>query len=89
MQHGRVKEVSMSLITITHAIGSDGLAIAQNVAAGLNLELFDDSRLREEAMRMGLRSEELKGFEEKAPDWFDRLWGSKPEIYLNLMESVI
>ena len=79
----------MSLITITYPIGSDGLAIAQKVAAGLNVELFDDSRLREEALRMGLRSEELKGFEEKAPDWFDRLLGDKPEIYLNLMESVV
>jgi len=46
----------------------DGLAIAQSVAAGHNLELYDDSRLREEAMRMGLRSEELNGLREKARD---------------------
>jgi cytidylate kinase len=89
MQHGRVKEVRMSLITITHVMGSEGLAIAQRVAAGLKIELYDDSRLREEAVCMGLRSEELKGFREKAPDWFDRIRGEQPRIYLNLMESVI
>jgi cytidylate kinase len=89
MKHGRVKEVSMLVITITHVIGSDGLAIAQKVAAGLNLELYDDSRLKEEAIRLGLRSEELKALREKAPDWFDRIMSDKPKLYLNLTESVV
>jgi cytidylate kinase len=84
-----MKEVNMPLITITHTIGCDGPAIARRVAEGLGVELYDDSRLREEAVRMGIHDEKLKGFQEKAPDWFERIWGSKPEIYLELMESVV
>ena len=38
---------------------------------------------------MGLHTDQLKGFREKAPDWFEHLWSDKPEMYLNLMESVI
>jgi hypothetical protein len=44
----------MPLITITHTIGCDALAIARRVADGLSVEIYDDSRLREEAFRMGL-----------------------------------
>jgi cytidylate kinase len=79
----------MPLITITESTGCNGLAIARQVAGELGIELYDDSRLREEAIRMGLHEEKLKGFQEKAPDWFERLSGGKPEIYLELMESVI
>lgn len=79
----------MSLITITHPIGCDALGIARGVAEGLSVEVYDDSRLREEAFRMGLQTEQLKGFREKAPGWFEHLLSSKPEVYLNLMESVI
>jgi hypothetical protein len=79
----------MSLITITHTIGCDALAIARRVADGLTVKIYDDSRLREEALRMGLHTGQLKGFREKAPDWFEHLLSDKPEMSLNLMESVI
>lgn len=79
----------MPLITITHTIGCDALTIARRVADGLTVEIYDDARLREEAIRMGLHTDQLKGFREKAPDWFEHLWSDKPEMYLNLMESVI
>jgi len=79
----------MSLITITHTIGCDALGVARKVADGLKVELYDDSRLREEALRMGLHSEQLKGFREKPPDWLERMVSAKPDIYLNLMKSVI
>lgn len=79
----------MSLITMTETIGCNGLAIARRVAEGLGIELYDDSRLREEAVRMGLNDEKLKGFQEEAPEWFERLWGGQPEIYLELMASVV
>ena len=42
----------MSLITITHTIGCDALAIARRAADGLTVEIYDDSRLREEAFRI-------------------------------------
>jgi cytidylate kinase len=83
------KEADMPLITITHTIGCDALTIARRVADGLTVEIYDDARLREEAIRMGLHTDQLKGFREKAPDWFEHLWSDKPEMYLNLMESVI
>jgi cytidylate kinase len=79
----------MSLITLTHTIGCDAVEIARRVADGLNVELYDDARLKEEALKLGLRTEQLKGLEEKAPDWFGRLWSDQPEMYLHLMGSVI
>jgi len=79
----------MALITLTHTVGSGALEIARRVADSLDVEIYDDVRLKEEALRMGLHAEELKGFDEKAPDWFERLWSNKPDMYLHLMESVI
>lgn len=69
MQHGSVKEVDAALITITHTIGCIALEIARRVADGLQVEGYDDPRLREEALRMGLHSDQLRGFREKAPKW--------------------
>lgn len=79
----------MSLITITTGVGSGGLEVGQLVADKLNLRLYDDSGLHEEAIKMGVSSEELKGMDEKAPGLLDRLFGHNPETYLNLMEAVI
>jgi cytidylate kinase len=79
----------MALITLTHTVGCDALEIARRVGGSLEVEIYDDVRLKEEAVRMGLRAEELKGFNERAPDWFERLWSNKPDVYLHLMESVV
>jgi cytidylate kinase len=79
----------MSLITITRCIGCGGMTIARNVAKGLNIELFDDQRLQEEAVIIGIQPEILKELGEKAPGLFNRLWSRKSEAYLDLMESVI
>jgi len=79
----------MALITLTHTVGCDALEIARRVADSLEVEIYDDSRLKEEALRMGLQTGDLKGFNEKAPDWFERLWSNQPEVYLHLMESVV
>jgi cytidylate kinase len=59
------------------------------VAAAIQLPLYDDSKLKEEALAMGLHSEQLKGFDEKAPGFFDSILTRKPEVYLDLMQSVI
>jgi len=69
MPHGSVKEVDVALITITHTIGCIALEIARRVADGLQVEVYDDSRLREEALRTGFHSDQLRGFREKAPKW--------------------
>jgi cytidylate kinase len=79
----------MSLMTISKSMGTGGTTIAKRVAEKLNLELYDDQRLQQEALNMGIRADELKSLDEKAPGFFDRLWSSKPELYLDLMESVV
>ncbi|MDF1592507.1 MAG: cytidylate kinase family protein [Desulfobacterales bacterium] len=79
----------MSLITISQSMGSADPDIAKIVANKLNLELFDDQRLRDRAMQLEIKSEDLKGLDEKAPGFFDRFLSSKPESYLEYMESVI
>ena len=79
----------MPLITITQSIGCDGLAVDKRVAEVLVVGLYDDSKLREEAIKMGLDAEKLEGMQEKASTWFNRLMGDKPEVYASLMGSVI
>jgi len=79
----------MALITISRHKGCHGVEIAQMVADELELQLYDDARLREEALQMGLKAEELKGFDTKAPGFFDRILRAEPKLYLDLMASVI
>jgi len=79
----------MALITISHSAGSSGVSIARRVAETLDLELYDDQRLKEQALKMGIRTEDLKGLDEKNPGLFDRLISSRPEAYKDLMESVV
>jgi cytidylate kinase len=55
----------------------------------LNSEVYDDKRIQEEALAMGIPPEELKEFNQKAPGLLDRLLRLKPQTYLQLMESVI
>ena len=79
----------MPLITISHSIGSNGEAIARRVADSLHLELYDDSKLQQIALNIGMHAEDLKSLDEKAPGLFDRILSEKPQVYLDLMESVI
>lgn len=79
----------MPLITISRGLGCGGMIISRLVAEGLDLELFDDERLQEEALRLGYRKEELKGLDEKTPGFFDLILNHKPQIYLDYMEALI
>jgi len=79
----------MSLITVTTSIGCGAMSVSQKVADDLKIELYDDERLQREALNMGYSSEDLKGFDEKAPGLFDRLLRRRPEIYNELMAAVI
>lgn len=79
----------MSLITISQDFGSEGYAIAKQVADTLKLELYDDDRLKDAALKEGVSAENLRGLEEKAPGFFDRLMGRKPDIYLDVLQSVV
>jgi cytidylate kinase len=79
----------MSLITISQSIGCDGGEIARQVSDALQVTLYDDARLKEEALGMGLHSAELKSLQEKSPGFFERVLSRKPEVYLDLMKSVV
>ena len=79
----------MGLITISQRMGDEGLSIAREVAALLELELYDDEKLRAEALEMGLRREDLQSLDEKAPGFFDRILSRKPDIYLDFMETIV
>jgi len=79
----------MSLITITQSMGCMGDQIAKLVADRLDLELYDDARLQGTLQNMGRDLADLKGFDERAPGFFDRLLSNKPDIFLDLMEAVI
>ena len=78
----------MSLITITRSMGSGGMQVARRVADELKFELYDDRRLQEEAIKMGI-PEDLKSLDEKAPGLFDRILTHKPALYTDLMEAVV
>ncbi len=79
----------MALITISQSVGSGDPEIAANVAKKLNLELFDDNKLRERAKQLGIQSDDLKGLDQKKPGLFDRFLSTKPEAYLEFMQSLI
>jgi len=79
----------MSLITISGGAGCGAEKIARLVAESAKLDFYDDQRLQQEAANMGIKSEDLKGLDEKAPGFFDVLRGRNPELYLDVMESVI
>lgn len=79
----------MSLITISRSIGCGGEEIAAKVAKSLKIDLYNDKRLQDEMLKMGIPDERLKSLEERSPGLFDRLMGQKPRLYLDLMESVI
>jgi cytidylate kinase len=78
----------MPLVTISGGIGTGVEKIAQLVASREGMEFYDDRRLHEEAVKMGIRAKDLKGVDEKAPGFFDSL-RVNPELYLDILESVV
>jgi cytidylate kinase len=78
----------MPLITISGGVGTGAGRIAQHVAKKSRFELFDDLRLQQEANKMGIRADDLKGLNEKAPSFFDSL-RYNPELYLDILQSVV
>ena len=79
----------MALLTISGGMGCGADKVARFVSDKTKVPLYDDEKLQVEAIKLGLRSQELKGFDEKAPGFFDSLRGYNPELYIDLMESVI
>jgi cytidylate kinase len=79
----------MSLITISQSVGSMGLVIARRVGQALDLDIYDDERLKAEALRLGVHAQELNNLAEKAPGFFNRYFSKRPEIYQDILETVI
>lgn len=79
----------MSLITITHNYGSNGRDVARKVAQELGWKLFDDPGLQELIRQRGIAPEEIKHLDEKAPGYWDQFFKSRPQVFLNVLESVI
>jgi len=57
----------MALLTISGGMGCGADKVARFVADKTKVPLYDDQKLQVEAIKLGLRSQELKGFDEKAP----------------------
>jgi len=79
----------MSLITITQNYGAEGPEVARQVAETLGWKLFDDHRLQELIQKRGIAPEEVKKLDEKAPGYWDLFFKSRPQVFLNVLESVI
>jgi cytidylate kinase len=79
----------MGLITISQSIGSMGMVIAQQVGKALDLDIYDDERLKAEALQLGLHTQELNSLAEKPPGFFSRYFSKRPEIYRDILETVI
>lgn len=78
----------MPLITVSGGMGTGAERIAGLVAAKAGLELYDDRRLHEEALKRGIRKEDLRGIDEKAPGFFESL-RNRSELYLDVLETVV
>jgi cytidylate kinase len=79
----------MALITITHNYGSNGTEVARKVAQELGWKLFDDRGLQELIRQRGMAPEEIEHLDERAPGYWDLFFKSRPQVFLNILESVI
>lgn len=79
----------MPLITITQDYGSHGYYVAQQVAEKLQLNLYDDETLRQAAMRLGEKTENLDALKEQVPGFFDQLMSGKKDVYLDILQGVV
>ncbi len=79
----------MSLITITQNFGSAAAAIARKVADALGWEVFDDRKLHELITREGISTREIHQLSEKSPGFWEFFYKNRPQVFLNVLESVV
>lgn len=79
----------MPLITITRSLGCAGSVLARRVADNLGVELYDDNALEERARKMEFDLEGVGPLSEWAPGFFDQLLGSRPQVYLDVVQAVV
>jgi len=79
----------MSLITITYGVGCDGESIGNQVAEHLGIDFYDNNKLQQMALDLGLTTIDLHQYDEKAPGLLNQLLSSQPKSYLDIMDKVI
>ncbi|MBW2145865.1 MAG: cytidylate kinase-like family protein [Deltaproteobacteria bacterium] len=79
----------MILITVSRMMGAGAEVISERVAKELGEELYNDGRMVQAAREMGLKTEELAGLDERQPGFFERLWGQRPMVMLDILQSVV
>jgi cytidylate kinase len=79
----------MPLITFTSNFGSGGMQIAEKVSKQLGIEYYDDRKLQERALSMGISNIKKERIVEGTPGFFDRLFTNKPALYLDLLGAVV
>jgi hypothetical protein len=70
-------------------IGCGGMIIAQLAANGLRLELFDNERLEQEILKLGIHKEGSELMKEKEPRFLDLIFSRRLEIHPDWMEAII
>jgi len=79
--------LNMPLITISSPFGSGGKEIAQFVAKGLKLEIYDDRKLLELSPQAGIRSQDLKDLRQLG--FLDRIFSNKPKATASIFSWIL
>jgi cytidylate kinase len=79
----------MSLITISSNFGCNIHDISKKISNELKLDLYDEKRIHQEAMKLNVEKEDVNLLQEKAPSFMKRVLLINPEFYYYFTESII
>jgi cytidylate kinase len=82
------KELNMHFVTFSRKMGTNGSAIAKQVAEKMGYRFYDTEAIENAAREMGFLKN-VKEIDEKAPSLFQRLFSHKPAIELDRLNSVV
>jgi cytidylate kinase len=78
----------MHFITFSRKMGTNGTAIAKQVAEKMGYRFYDTEAIEDAAREMGFLKN-VKEIDEKVPSLFQRLFSHKPAIELDRLNSVV
>ncbi len=78
----------MSIVTISHEIGSGGPEIGQKVAERVGLHYVDQEIISEAALRYGLLEEKLSSLDESKPSLFER-FDAETRRYITVLQTAL
>src|SRR5467141_3125992 len=76
----------MSIVALSHEIGSGGPEIGQKVAERLGLHSMDQELISEAALRYGLLEEKLSSLDESKPSLFER-FDAETRRYITVLQT--